>query len=386
MKKITFYVFLITVIFASCNNENSLDYQQIGKELCDGIDQYYYRDERKLFNETYPYKEDLNVTYLSGEDMKRNEKVAYLWPTSGVLSAYVALYRSEPGGDLKGKIDELITHTLSQYYTNKSYASYLNDAGHSDSFYDDNIWLAIDFCEMFLMTKEQKYLTQSLVLWDFIRSGYDSRISGGIYWCQEKKKTKNTCSNAPATVLCCKLYEATKNRAFLIFAKELYNWTKITLQDTDYLYWDNIDLKGKIDERKYCYNSGQMIQAGVLLYEITKEESYLNDARRTAKAAMDKFTTKINTGEDAATIIDADNNWFVSIFLRGYFQLYNIDKEDQYLKLIKNNVDWIIENRRDDHGLYEKKWADLQARQTHKWLADQTSIVEIMTSLYNALN
>ena len=31
---------------------------------------------------------------------------------------------------------------------------------------------------------------------------------------------------------------------------------------TDYVYWDNIALDGKVATQKYTYNSGQMIQAG----------------------------------------------------------------------------------------------------------------------------
>lgn len=42
------------------------------------------------------------------------------------------------------------------------------------------------------------------------------------------------------------------------------------LQDsTDYLYFDNISLDGKIDKSKYAYNSGQMMQAATLLYQLT---------------------------------------------------------------------------------------------------------------------
>jgi hypothetical protein len=47
-----------------------------------------------LFYETYPYKPGNKVTYLSGDDTVTGQRVAYLWPTSGVFSAVNALYNA----------------------------------------------------------------------------------------------------------------------------------------------------------------------------------------------------------------------------------------------------------------------------------------------------
>ncbi|UZJ65943.1 hypothetical protein OKW96_07380 [Sphingobacterium sp. KU25419] len=41
------------------------------------------------------------------------------------------------------------------------YASYLNTAAASDRFYDDNIWLGIDFTDSYLYTKKHVYLTKA---------------------------------------------------------------------------------------------------------------------------------------------------------------------------------------------------------------------------------
>ena len=82
-----------------------------------------------------------------------------------------------------------------------------------------------------------------------------------IYWCEQKKEAKHTCSNAPGSVLALKLFKATKDSIYYTQGKELYEWTKAHLQDsTDYLYFDNIRLDGKIGRAKYAYNSGQMMQ------------------------------------------------------------------------------------------------------------------------------
>lgn len=112
------------------------------------------------------------------------------------------------------------------------------------------------------------------------------------FWCEQQKEAKHTCSNAPSTVLGVKLYRLTKDAKYLEKAKETYAWTKKHLCDpTDHLYWDNINLKGKVSKEKYAYNSGQMIQAGVLLYEETGDEQYLRDAQQTA-AGTDAFSAQ----------------------------------------------------------------------------------------------
>lgn len=115
-------------------------------------------------------------------------------------------------------------------------------------------------------------------------------MGGGIYWCEQKKASKNTCSNAPGSVFALKLFQATQNKTYLNKGEQLYNWTKAQLQDsTDYLYFDNIALDGKIGKAKFAYNSGQMMQSASLLYQLTGKKEYLTDAQNIAKGCHNYF-------------------------------------------------------------------------------------------------
>lgn len=70
---------------------------------------------------------------------------------------------------------------------------------------------------------------------------------------------------------------------------------KKNLQDPkDYLYFDNVNLEGKIGEAKYPYNSGQMLQAAALLYNITKDQQYLDHAQKVAASGYDFFSLILN--------------------------------------------------------------------------------------------
>ncbi len=87
-----------------------------------------------------------------------------------------------------------------------------------------------------------------------------------------------------------KLFQATQDSIYLKQGKELYEWTKKNLEDPkDHLYFDNIALNKKIGRAKFAYNSGQMMQAAALLYQITKQRNYLEDAQNIAEACHKHF-------------------------------------------------------------------------------------------------
>ena len=61
------------------------------------------------------------------------------------------------------------------------------------------------------------------------------------------------------------------------------------LKINDYLYFDNIGLNGRVQKRKYAYNSGQMLQSAALLYKLTDKKEYLVDAQNIAQSAHNYF-------------------------------------------------------------------------------------------------
>ncbi len=107
-------------------------------------------------------------------------------------------------------------------------------------------------------------------------TGYDTIAGGGLYWKEGDKTTKNTCSNGPGILLALQLYIITNQHVYLDTALILYNWVNAHLQSPAGVYYDNIKIPSlKIDSAVYTYNTGTMLQANVLLYNITKETQYL---------------------------------------------------------------------------------------------------------------
>lgn len=349
----------------------------------DSLYAHYSIDNTCLLRENHPFDGDHKVTYLASEEQANQPNLySYLWPYSGSFSAVNALFETTQDLKYQRLLDERVLPGLEEYFdtsrTPNAYSSYVRTAPTSDRFYDDNVWLGIDFTDTYQLTKDKKYLDKAAMIWNFIESGTDSLLGGGIYWCEQKKESKNTCSNAPGSVFALKLFKATNDSAYFKKGKALYDWTKECLQDgTDYLYFDNIRLDGKIGKAKFAYNSGQMMQSAALLYQLTQDPAYLEEARNIAKECYNYFFTDFTpTGGEAFKMIKKGDIWFTAVMLRGFIELYHLDKNKTYIEAFNHSLDYAWNNARDEKGLFH---TDLSGnnKDEKKWLLTQAAIVEM---------
>jgi uncharacterized protein YyaL (SSP411 family) len=389
LKSFCFAFAAIPFLSVSCenrNNQKEVTDLAMADSLLTNVLSLYHVEKYDLLSETYPINPETQVTYLAeGSEQKKGQEVSFLWPYSGMLSGCVSLYKTTGDAKYRDILEKQILPGLELYWDNIRepfcYQSYPMFNGKSDRFYDDNDWLAIDFCDYYALTKEPKYLEKAEALHAYIYSGWSEELGGGIFWCEQQRVSKNTCSNAPATVLCMKLYELTKKPEYLEWAKKTYAWTKENLCDTtDYVYWDNIALNGKIATQKYTYNSGQMIQAGVLLYKETGDESYLTDAQRTAKGSFDHFTSMRKLPNGKAIRFYTSSPWFNVIMFRGLKALYEVDGNALYVNTMADNARYAWKNTRDENGLLGDDWSGLKNKK-HKWLLDNACMLELFSEM-----
>lgn len=350
----------------------------------------HYKADNNLLRENYPFVDDYKATYLAEED--KSEKAnpySFLWPFSGTLTANVCLCQKDGKVDQKyvDALNNTVLPGLKHYYDTKrkpaAYASYVNDAKQSDRFYDDNVWLGIDLTDAYEITHDNTYLDMAREIWTFIESGIDNKLGGGVYWCEQKKRSKNTCSNAPGSVFALKLYLATNDDKYLEQGQALYEWTKKNLQDpTDGLYWDNKNLRGRIQKWKFAYNSGQMLQSAALQYKITHKPEYYAEASRLAKACYNHFFSATYT--DAAgehKVLSSGNIWFTAVMLRGFEELYDIDHNPEYLEAFTESLHLGWEKMRDpETGLFSQDWLG-EKQDKVKGLLTQGAMVEMFARL-----
>jgi hypothetical protein len=391
MKKISLTIsiifLLIGIIISPCFSQipKNIKLERADTTLS-RILKFYDAGHDNLFYETYPVMKGAKVTYLAGEDTITSQRVSYLWPTSGVFSGVVSLLKNSGDEKYLKILEKRIIPGLEQYYDSlrkpACYQSYITLTGKSDRYYDDNVWLALDFCELYKLTGIPAYIDKAIKTWHFIISGWDDTLGGGIYWCEQKKQSKNTCSNAPASVLAFKLFQATSDSSFFKTGLAIYNWTKTNLQDTsDHLYYDNKNISGKTNTRKYTYNSGQMLQSAAMLYRLTGDKTYLIEAQAIAKSIITHFTEEFTTVQGKRIrLFKNTGTWFNSILFRGYAELYRIDGNIEYIDIFRDNLDHLWENVRDMDGLFSKDWRGMK-EDAYKALLDQTGLVEIWAAL-----
>ena len=358
------------------------------RQTLDSLYLNYSVDNSSLLRENYPFDEQHTVTYLASEEQANiPNQFSYLWPYSGTFSAVNALFEATHDKKYKKLLDSRVLPGLEEYFDTQrvpnAYSSYIRTAPASDRFYDDNVWLGIDFTDTYQMTQEQKYLDKAQLIWKFIESGTDSILGGGIYWCEQKKESKNTCSNAPGSVLALKLFKATNDSSYFEKGKKLYEWTQRNLQDSaDYLYFDNIRLDGKIGKAKFAYNSGQMMQSAALLYQLTKNPIYLKDAQNIAKECFNYFFTDFTpaTNEEAFRMLKKGDIWFTAVMLRGFIELYQIDKDKTYINAFNKSLSYAWDNARDEKGLFNTDLSG-KSKDDKKWLLTQAAMIEMYARL-----
>lgn len=165
------------------------------QQTLDALYQNYAATNTCLLRENYPFDQDNKATYLASEEQaKRRNEYSYLWPYSGTFSAVNALLESTENKKYKKLLENKVLPGLEEYFDTRrkpfAYSSYISSQPLSDRFYDDNVWLGIDFTDSYRMTGKQAYLEKAKLIWKFILSGKDDVLGGGIYWCEQKKESK----------------------------------------------------------------------------------------------------------------------------------------------------------------------------------------------------
>ncbi len=288
----------------------------------------------------------------------------YLWPLCGLIQAAneAEAMQMAPPKYLKSVI-KTIYHYNDGSAPAAGYASYVKNK--ASRFYDDNQWIGIASMDAYERTKDASYLFEGRKIYTFMMTGYDTISGGGLYWKEDEKTSKNTCSNGPGIILSLQLYKATKQKKYLDTALLLYNWANKYLKADTYVYYDNIHIPSlKIDKATYTYNTATMLQSNVLLYEITRQQKYLTEAKLIAAAGFGHFYKNSRW---------PGNYWFNAVLLRAYIHLYKYDKERKYIDAFIADADAIWQTEKDAQNIIGKN--------DKKQLIDQAAMLEIYCRL-----
>ncbi|MFG1610277.1 glycoside hydrolase family 76 protein [Actinoplanes sp. NPDC049265] len=302
------------------------------------LDRYFgTADGSGLYREQYP---------AAAED----NPYSYEWPYSQVHIAALDLTVAHPRGE-----GEYAARAAAQEHYWNAAGGTTGRAGYDsypvapygaggDMFYDDNEWVGLAKIQRYLQTRDAAALRRAKEIFALVESGWDTDTShsapGGVFWTQATwSHDRNTVSNMPGAELGIRLYQITGQRRYLQSALRFYDWTNTYLQSPSGLYWDHLDLDGTLEKTIWSYNQGVPIGVNVLLYQVTRDRTYLRRAERIADAAYDYYVTQGR--------LNGQPIFFNSIFFKNLLLLQSVTGGDRYRQAMARYADWVWSAKRD---------------------------------------
>ena len=341
----------LTVLVQSSEEPGEIVVEVSGKGVKKGVVSIYseaaapnenVRRASRLMDSVYP-------EYVAGKDIRLKNNL-------GTLSATAAIAAVD--SDYKEMLDVKVIPVLDKYlYTKRSPSAYAQYAGLSDAgdrLYEDNMRLGIDLTDIYLQTRDRKYLQKAESIWNFIKEGIS--LTGGVYASELNRKKTDPVMNAYAVIFAAELYQATDDQDYLDMAKGMYIWAQ----------------ENPSDGLMTAGGNGLMVQAASLLFRLTSRVHYLNEARERAQYCHEAFFKPASDtdGNDFRMLSDDLDPWQKVLLVRGLIDLYENDGEPAYVNNIRKSM--------------EKIWTDSQSGHTLMLSRDremQTGLAEIYARL-----
>lgn len=335
---------LVALSLASLTAPAQANYRQKAEEQTDFIQAHFYDASAKRYHASYP-NDPKALPY------------DFMWANGVQFPVLAAAARYDP---IKYKPLLLDFFDGLQTYWDPAgkppgFNAWCSGPGGTDKYYDDNAWMVLDFVDAYQNTGDARFLKAAQDTQKFVLSGWDEKLGGGIYW-KLDHQSKNTCVVAPAAAAALRLAQVgnSSDQAAdqMVWAVRLRDWTNKTLQDKDGLYWDNINLDGKIQTAKWTYNSGLMIRTDVLFYDLGHNPDDLREARRVADAALAAWTDPA-TGSLQKT---ENSPRFTHLLCEALLSLYDATHDLKYLNAVRRQAAFGYRVARDPAGGYRDHW------------------------------
>ncbi|KAI0457964.1 glycoside hydrolase family 76 protein [Xylaria acuta] len=290
--------------------------------------------------------------------------------TSGNSAFYkAALNDSAPDGTWAGSLDilgaedafERTGDPATQTLINNLLTTWLQNTPPPwswDGWNDDIGWFTLALIRGYQMTGNQEFLTQARYGFDYaFGRGWDTKYNGGGIWEQNEGYTtdlsKCALSNDSLGKVACLIYQSTHDETYLSQCRQIYDWVWNHIYDSSTGRVDAcIAPDGTVDTGTAAYNQGTFIDYANLLWKITGDQDFKNDAMKALEFAKNSLTVNGIFSNSAGYL----NTWADEV-ARG---VGNFVRDNQlwttYYSWMVQNADAILANRRSDLGIAWNAW------------------------------
>lgn len=325
MKKINLVLFKTSFLLIFCSVFTADMYAQSGTTFKQWGEETITRIKADLFKP---------ASGLYNEGLAANQQVpSYIWPGGIMFHALIAA----------GKITEAenYANTIHVRYSCTRNGIWGYDAsagGCGDRFYDDNAWIAKGLMELHKATSNATYLNRAREVIAFSMSGQNA--NGSIKF-QEGNAEGSTCicASAPTSVSNLMIYQATNIQKYKDDGLRIYNYMKSQ-------GW-------KVGPGYRGYENAVACQAAMLLYKITGEATYRNDA---VQLGLQMETFYVNWATHA---LHETGQWGGHDMTNAYVELYQMDGDINWLNIAAGYLQYLHDNCKDANGRYPENWNDL---------------------------
>jgi hypothetical protein len=310
---------------------------------------------------------------------------SFVWPAATQFRVLNALLRIDPATYrpiVRAYADELYT----RYWTFTGLGGYRSGvSGGATRFYDDNGHIVVALAEAFGLTGDPVYLARAIQTYNYVLSGEDSVVGGGIYFSEPDHSSKDSISTLQAVRAGLMLYQLTGQARFLSDATRLYGWSTTHVQQSDGLFVERYRITGPTTGQPEGFtlinSAGIGLSSNLLFYEATGNTAYLREAQRIGKRSIPRY---FNSTSGAIN----DEGFWAFELVDALDDMYLHDRNPAWLNAVKNAMTWLHNNREDPNGHYGTLWGrgGFQGTVLASWdLNDQAPVAQsyLYTSAVN---
>jgi len=227
-----------------------------------------------------------------------------------------------------------------------------NGGTFKNAYYDDMAWHGLAHLRAFEATGDTRYETSARDLYHWVLQGWDD-AGDGIKQRDDPSSGIGVPSTGPATIMAIRRWvkygdsEVVDGLNDLQWAKKMYDgMRKYKYDPTTGAVYDGAADKTSV----WTYNAGTFMGAAMELYDVTREQQYLDDAIKTADWTLANLSLKTPGNRilsDWAEQQDNDVNLFKGIFMRYFTRLIMepdlpASKRSDYVKFIEYNAKALV--------------------------------------------